>query len=212
MSPELPRLWNRSPPVEAVVIGVSSGAVDALLSLLPALPAQCRLPVLVVVHVPAEPPHMFESLFEARCALKVQEIVDKAPLDPGIYFAPPDYHLLIDDSHGVRPHLSLSVDPPVGFSRPSIDVLFESAAQVLGPKLCAVVLTGANDDGAQGLRKVSEAGGICCVQDPATAYAATMPRAAAAACPSAHVLTLAQLAALFGAAPHRDSVPEDSHV
>ncbi len=175
---------------KAVVIGASAGAFDALSAILPALPAGFGPAVIVVVHVPATR-SLMADLFRSRCRLAVDEAEDKQPIGGGtIYFAPPDYHLLVEGDRS----LSLSRDAPVLFSRPSIDVLFESAAEVYGPALTAVVLTGANHDGAHGLRRVVEAGGTALVQDPREAFAPTMPKAAIGHCPGAHILSLDAIA------------------
>ncbi len=171
---------------EAVVIGASAGALDALSGILPMLPEDFRMPVIVVVHIPPDRPSALADLFGAKCRLAVKEAEDKEPLAGGtVYFAPPDYHLQIEADR----FLSLSCDEPVLFSRPSIDVLFETAADALGPSLVAIVLSGANNDGASGLRAVIEMGGIGIVQDPATAYSSAMPEAAIRANPSAHVMS-----------------------
>lgn len=175
----------------AVVVGASAGAVEALSAVLPALPGDYPLPVLVVVHLPPDKPSAMADLFRLKCAVAVREADDKEPVAPGtVYFAPPDYHLLV----GRNGELSLSSEEPVHYSRPSIDVLFESAAAAYGPALVGVVLTGANSDGAAGLRAVRAAGGAAVVQDPTTAQVATMPRAALAACPDARALAPAQIA------------------
>jgi two-component system chemotaxis response regulator CheB len=158
--------------VDAVVIGASAGAVEALGVLLPALPDDFDVPVVVVVHVPANRPSLMAELFAPRCKLKVREAEDKRAVAGGtIWFAPPNYHLLIERDRC----FALSVDEPVNFSRPSIDVLFESAADVYGERLLAIVLTGANHDGAHGASIVHKAGGLVAVQDPETALAPTMP-------------------------------------
>jgi two-component system chemotaxis response regulator CheB len=177
---------------EAVVIGASAGALEALSNLLPGLPADYRLPILIVVHLPADKTSLLAELLRARCAIRVREAEDKEPIEPGVaYFAPPDYHLLVEQDK----RLSLSDDEPVLFSRPSIDVLFESAADAYGDGLIGVVLTGANSDGANGLRAVVEAGGVAVVQKPGNAHAAAMPQAAIAACPDARVLPVNEIAA-----------------
>jgi two-component system, chemotaxis family, protein-glutamate methylesterase/glutaminase len=173
--------------IEAVVVGVSAGGVDALLMLLPALPRDFQPAVLIVLHRPRERPSPLIDIFQPKCALPVVEAQDKEPVRPGtVYFAPADYHLLVD----AGPALALSVDEPVHFSRPSIDVLFESAADVYGPRLAALVLTGANADGAQGAAAVREAGGVTVVQHPDTAMATAMPLAALARGPIDFVLPL----------------------
>jgi two-component system chemotaxis response regulator CheB len=180
--------------IQAVVIGTSAGGIDALALLLPMLPADTRLVVFVVVHLPASQPSLLCEIFQAKCALPVHEAEDKASVEPGtVYFAPPDYHLLVD----AGPLLSLSVDPPVHYSRPAIDVLFESAADVYAEGLLGIVLTGASEDGANGLLAVHEAGGTAWVQDPETAMAPTMPLGAARRCPAARVLTLEEMGMLL---------------
>ena len=177
---------------EAVVIGASAGALEVLSSLLPALPSDYRLPILIVVHLPPDKTNLFAELLRARCAIRVREAEDKEPIEPGVvYFAPPDYHLLVEEDK----RLSLSDDEPVLFSRPSIDVLFESAADAYAGGLIGVVLTGANSDGANGLKAVVEAGGVAVVQSPGSAYAVAMPEAAIAACPAARVLPVNEIAA-----------------
>jgi two-component system chemotaxis response regulator CheB len=176
---------------EAVVIGASAGALEALSVILPGLPADYRLPVLVVVHVPPDKKSILAGLFQAKCRVQVREAEDKEPICPGtVYFAPPDYHLLVEADKS----LSLSTDQPVLYSRPSLDVLFETAADAYGSALIAIVLTGANEDGAQGLRAVGEAGGRTIVQAPKGAYASAMPEAAIGLCPTAQVLSLDEIA------------------
>ena len=177
---------------EAVVIGASAGALEVLSNLLPALPSDYRLPILIVVHLPPDKTSLFAELMRARCAIRVREAEDKEPIEPGVvYFAPPDYHLLVEEDK----RLSLSDDEPVLFSRPSIDVLFESAADAYAGGLIGVVLTGANSDGANGLKAVVEAGGVAVIQSPGSAYAVAMPEAAIAACPAARVLPVNEIAA-----------------
>ena len=176
---------------EVVVIGASAGALEVLSNLLPGLPADYRLPILIVVHLPPDKTSLFAELLRARCAIRVREAEDKEPIEPGVvYFAPPDYHLLVEQNR----RLSLSDDEPVLFSRPSIDVLFESAADAYGGGLIGVVLTGANSDGANGLKAVVEAGGVAVVQSPGSAYAVAMPEAAIATCPDARVLPVNEIA------------------
>ena len=176
--------------VEGIVIGASAGAVAALSQVLPSLPAHYPLPVVVVVHVSPQNGGSLAELFQAKCRVTVKEAEDKEPIAAGtVYFAPADYHLMVEKSLS----LSLSSEEPVLFSRPSIDVLFQSAADAYGPALLAIVLTGANEDGAQGVRAVWEAGGAVIVQAPETAEARAMPDAARAACPDAQLMTLAAM-------------------
>jgi len=160
---------------EALVVGASAGAIEALNQLLPAVPAAARIPVVVVVHLSPNRPSLLLEIFAARCLAQVREPEDKQPMTAGsIWFAPPNYHLLLEADRS----FAFSVDLPVNFSRPSIDVLFESAADVFGETLCCIVLTGANDDGARGASAVRRRGGLVIVQDPNSAEAKEMPNAA----------------------------------
>lgn len=180
--------------VDAVVIGTSAGGVEALMRLLPALPPGLRVPVFVVQHLPRDRRSLLVEILAPRCAVPLIEAYDKDPVEAGtVYFAPPDYHLLVDTG----PQLALSVDAPVHYSRPSIDVLFQSAADVYGARLLGVVLTGGNQDGAQGLVTIRAAGGLTAVQDPADAQMPLMPECALATGPADFVLPLSGLAALF---------------
>jgi two-component system chemotaxis response regulator CheB len=177
-------------PVEAIVVGASAGALEALTELLAPLPASFRLPILVVVHLSPDRKSILAELLDAKCQLEVREADDKEPIEPGtIYLAPPDYHLLVEPDK----RLSLSSEEPVHYSRPSIDVLFETAAEAFGPRMIGVILTGANDDGARGLKGIRDAGGITIVQRPELAHVATMPQAALTACPEARALSLDEI-------------------
>lgn len=175
----------------AVAIGASAGAIEAMLAILPQLPADFAAPLLIVVHLPPKDRSLLADLFRPRCAIQVEEAEDKSPVVSGVaYFAPPDYHLLVETDF----RLSLSSEEPIHYSRPSIDVLFESAAVAYGQGLVGVILTGANSDGAQGLASVARQLGTCFVQEPAEAFAPTMPAAALAACPSAKSIPLSEMA------------------
>jgi len=175
---------------EAVAIGASSGGIDALFSILPELPANYPFPILTVIHLPPDKESLLSEIFSARCKLKVCEAEDKQRLEPGtIYFAPPNYHLLVEKDKT----LSLSNEEPVAFSRPSIDVLFESAADAYGEGLIGVILTGANSDGAEGLKAVTSSKGTALIQDPAQAFMSAMPEAALQNCPDAHLLQLSEI-------------------
>jgi two-component system chemotaxis response regulator CheB len=181
--------------IEAVVIGTSAGGVEALGALLPALPPDVRASIFIVVHLRRERPSLLPDLFASRCRLPVCEAEDKQSVEPGtIYFAPPDYHLLLEDG----PRVALSVDDPVSFCRPSIDVLFESASDVYGDRLMAIVLTGGNSDGAAGLAAVHRAGGLTVVQDPESAQARLMPQSAVDSGAVEWVLPLERIAELLG--------------
>ncbi len=181
---------------DAVVIGGSAGSVEALSVLLPTLPGTLQAAVLVVVHLPRNRPSLLCNIFRSRCALPLREAEDKEPIAPGtVYFAPPDYHLLVDDG----PALALSVDAPVHYSRPSIDVLFESAADAYGSRLIGMLLSGANQDGARGLAAIEARGGLAIVQDPASAGVRTMPESALARTAAPRILAPQQMAAFLNA-------------
>jgi two-component system, chemotaxis family, protein-glutamate methylesterase/glutaminase len=176
---------------KAVVIGASAGAVEALLTILPNLPKDLSIPVFIVVHVPPDRRNVLAPLLEDRCQITVKEAEDKETVTGGVaYIAPSDYHMLVEEAFSI----SLSSDELVNFSRPAIDVLFESAADAYGAGLMGIILTGANQDGAAGLAAVAKAGGTAIVEDPAGAYAAQMPCSALAACPTAKVVPLATIA------------------
>lgn len=183
-----------SPAYAAVAIGVSTGGLRALKTILCALPPDFPMPLLIVQHIDRDAGAGLAHLLDSRCALKIKEADDQdAILSGTAYLAPANYHLLVED----RDHLTLSVDPPVSFARPSIDVLFESAAEIFGPQLIGIVLTGANFDGSRGLARVKACGGLAVVQDPKEAEAAQMPRAALACAEVDHVLPLASIAPLL---------------
>jgi two-component system chemotaxis response regulator CheB len=180
-------------------IGASAGAVEALHQLLPRLPAGFVVPIAIVVHVPADRSNALPALFQAGCPLRVCEAADKAMAEPGcIYFAPPDYHLLIERDGT----LALSVDEPQHFSRPSIDVLFESVAHAFGRRALGILLSGASADGAEGLATMRRHGGLTWVQTPASARVATMPEAALALASHAimHPMAMGQALADWGCA------------
>jgi two-component system chemotaxis response regulator CheB len=185
--------------IELVVIGGSAGGIDALLTLLPALPAGFALPTVCILHLPPDRESRLAELFGTRVALPVREAADKEPIAPGtIYFAGPGYHLSIEPAtDGDGPCFSLSCEPPVNFARPALDVLMESAADAYGPRLAGVLLTGANHDGAAGMERIKQCGGLTVVQDPAEAQAATMPEQAILRCAPHLVLPLARIAALL---------------
>lgn len=176
---------------EAVVIGGSAGSLEALSKILPELPGDFPVPILVVVHLPPDQDSILPEVLRRKCKVAVREAEDKEPLEPGtVYFAPPDYHLLVEDDR----HVALSYDEERMFSRPSIDVLFESAADVYGGNLIGVILSGANADGAAGLGAVVAEGGVALVQSPALAHSRQMPLAALEVCPGAEVLAAPQIA------------------
>ncbi len=172
-----------------VVIGTSWGGLAALVKLLGDLPADFGLPIAVVQHRSKDSELLLPQLLQDATDLKVCEMEDKDSLCPGtVHLAPANYHALIDEGS-----ISLTVEDPVRFSRPSIDVLFISAADTYRTGTIGVVLTGANEDGARGLRHIVERGGRALVQDPKTAEIPIMPAAAIKAAPSAEVIPLNRL-------------------
>lgn len=183
-----------TPEVDAVVIGASAGGIDALIALLGELPAGWRLPVVVVLHLPETYDSRLAEVFRYRLPIPVHEAADKAAVTPGtLYFAPSGYHLSIERTHV----FSLSCEAPVRWSRPSIDVLMSSAADAYGARLAGMLLTGANDDGAEGLLRIHEAGGLTAVQEPTEAQVDVMPLAAMQRHAPDHVLPLSKLRALL---------------
>jgi two-component system chemotaxis response regulator CheB len=181
-------------PGRLVAIGASWGGLDALRTILRGLPADLDAAVVVAQHrSPESHPTAFQELLGAVTRLRVSEASDKDDLCRGtVYVAAPDYHLLIEERA-----VALSTDVPVQYARPSVDVLFESAAEAYREQCIGVVLTGANSDGARGLRRVVELGGTALVEDPATATRDEMPRAAIAAVPDARVAPVDELAAIL---------------
>jgi two-component system chemotaxis response regulator CheB len=160
---------------QAIIVAGSAGGVDALLHVLPALPAQLQPPVICMLHLPPSRDSRLAELFAARLPMPVLEAVDKQAVAGGrVYFAGAGYHLSIEQDRT----FSLSCEPPVHFARPAIDVLLSSAADVYGAGLAAILLTGANHDGAEGMAQVHARGGLTVVQDPAEAQVATMPQKA----------------------------------
>lgn len=175
---------------DIVVIGTSWGGLAALSQVVGGLPATFALPLVIVQHRSPDAPGFLAELLQTRTRLTVVEVDDKRPITAGhVFVAPPNYHLLFDGGF-----FSLTTDAPVRYSRPSIDVTFVSAADEYGRRAIGVVLTGANEDGALGLRRIADRGGYAIVQDPETAEGAPMPRAALRAVPNARVVPLERIA------------------
>lgn len=173
-----------------VVIGTSWGGLAALTELLGALPADFSIPIAVVQHRGKESERLLPQLLQDATDLTVCEMDDKDPLVPGtVHLAPANYHALIDTGY-----VTLTVEDPVRFSRPSIDLLFISAADTYRAGTIGIVLTGANEDGSRGLDHIVKRGGLALVQDPKTAEIPIMPAAAIKLVPSAEVLPLAAIA------------------
>jgi two-component system chemotaxis response regulator CheB len=181
-----------------IVIGASAGGLDAVSLLLAQLPGDLALPVAIAQHrAPAAPTEGdIAGIWQRATPLRVADAEDKEPIEAGrVYVAPADYHLLVES----REIFALSTDPPVLWARPSIDVLFESAADVFGDGVIGVVLTGASADGAAGLKTIRDRGGCALVQEPGTAESGVMPRAAIAATAVNHVLPLPDLGRIVSA-------------
>ena len=173
-----------------VVIGTSWGGLAALTELLGGLPADFSIPIAVVQHRSKESERLLPQLLQDATDLTVCEMEDKDPLVPGtVHLAPANYHALIDTGS-----VTLTVEDPVRFSRPSIDLLFISAADTYRAATIGIVLTGANEDGSRGLQHIVKRGGVALVQDPKTAEIPIMPAAAIKMVPSAEVLPLAGIA------------------
>ena len=186
-----------SPAYAIVVIGTSAGGLDALRVLVAGLPSGYPIPVAVVQHRHRDSDAMLARFLQDFTDLRVCEVEDKQPVEAQrVFVAPANYHMLVEQGH-----FSLSIDAPVRYSRPSIDVALGSAADAYAHRAVGVVLTGANADGAIGLRRVADRGGLAVVQDPATAEAAAMPRAALKAVPTARVFGLERLASFLGELP-----------
>ena len=186
-----------------IVIGASWGGLSALSRLIGSLPPDFHVPVAIVQHRSAHADNLLVSLLQDVTPLRVVDVEDKEPLVPqSVFIAPANYHMLVE--HG---HLSLTTDPMVRFSRPSIDVTFVSAADMYLGATIGVILTGANDDGSRGLRHIVDRGGRALVQDPATAESPVMPIAALRVVPEAAVVPLNQIAPrlieMVGPAPAR---------
>jgi two-component system, chemotaxis family, protein-glutamate methylesterase/glutaminase len=198
-----PRPEARRLTPELIVVGCSLGGMNAMRTLLCALPRNFRVPLAVVQHRHKQSDGGLPSFLYRECKLPVVDVEDKQWIKPGmVYLAPANYHLLV-----AKGEFNLSVDAAVRQSRPSVDVLFESAADAYGPRLIAVVLTGANADGARGAQRVKQRGGMVIVQDPETAEASEMPRAVIATGTVDRILRLKEIAPFLvehcGAALHR---------
>ncbi len=161
-------LSNKS--IDAIVVGGSAGAFTGLRALLESLPLGLTSPVVIVLHLPPKPPVPLAEVLGPASRWPLKQAEDKEPLMGGtVYFAPPDYHLLIEHER------YLSMDEPENFSRPSIDALFESASDTYGPRLLGILLSGASIDGAAGMAAIHRAGGYTAVQTPESSSSTAMP-------------------------------------
>jgi len=179
---------------EAIVIGISSGGMNALKYLFSTLPADYRMPIVIVQHVSARSDNEWIKFLNQKNNFTVKEADEKEKIEPGrVYIAPANYHLLIEKDKT----FSLTIDERVNFARPSIDVLFESAAEAYKDKLIGIVLTGSNNDGTNGIKRIKELGGLAIVQDPETAESSIMPASAIAAIQPDYILSLEKIVQLL---------------
>jgi two-component system, chemotaxis family, protein-glutamate methylesterase/glutaminase len=191
---------------DLVVVGTSWGGLAALRTLVAGLPDSFQMAVTLVQHRHRDSDHLLRTLLQERSALEVCEVEDKMPLEHGhIYVAPPDYHTLVEPGH-----FALSTEAPVRYSRPSIDVTFSSAADSYAHRTVGIILTGANSDGSEGLRRISDRGGLALVQDPGSAESKLMPTAAQRAVPRARVMSLEGIVAYLGTLPAGTPEREDA--
>ena len=176
---------------EAVVIGVSTGGMDALRDIFMNLNEYFTMPILVVQHLYTQSENFLATYLNKLTHLTVKEADEKEQIQLNtVYLAPPNYHLIVEEDKTI----SLSTDERVNFCRPSIDVLFETAADAYGANLIGIILTGANSDGANGMLRIKEKGGLLIVQDPATADVSTMPLSVIKQTQVDHVLSLKDIA------------------
>jgi two-component system chemotaxis response regulator CheB len=177
-------------PIKLVIFGGSAGSLDALLKILPGLDAQLPLAIVIIMHRKSGEDMTLEELIAVKTSLQVNETEDKTPLLPGhIYIAPAGYHLLFE-KNGL---LSLDASEKINYSRPSIDVSFESAADAFGPEMAAILLSGANADGTEGLKAIKNAGGIIAIQQPESAEMPFMPQHALSNIPSVDIFKLDEI-------------------
>ena len=179
---------------EAIVIGVSSGGMIALKFIFSTLPADFSIPIIVVQHMSARSDNEWIKLLNNKSNLIIKEADEKEKIETGnVYFTPANYHLLIEKDRT----FSLTIDEPVNFARPSIDVLFETAAEAYKSRLIGIVLTGSNNDGAKGIKRIKEYGGLAIIQDPETAESSTMPASAIAVIQPDYILSLEKIIELL---------------
>lgn len=182
---------------QVIVVGTSWGGLVALKTLVTGLPRGFDIPLAIVQHRHRDSDSLLARFLQDHTELDVNEIEDKQPIETGrVFIAPANYHVLVE-----RGHFSLSLEAPVRYSRPSIDVAMISAAHAYGHRAVGVVLTGANADGSEGLRRIARGGGMAVIQDPTTAEVPTMPLAAMRAVPTARILPLDRLSRFLAALP-----------
>src|SRR5665647_1282864 len=179
---------------EAIVIGVSSGGMNAMKVIFSLLPKGFSIPVIIVQHVSAHSNNQWIKLLNDKSNLYIKEADEKEKIENGtIYIAPANYHLMIEKNKT----FSLTIDERVNYARPSIDVLFESAAEAYKDKLIGVILTGSNNDGTNGIKRIKECGGLAIIQNPETAESSYMPASAIATNQPDYILSLEEITALL---------------
>ena len=179
---------------EAIVIGTSSGGMNALKFLFSSLPVDFSIPIIIVQHISPRSDNQWIKLLNINSKLYLKEADEKEKIEHGkVYIAPPNYHLMIERNKT----FSLTIDERVNYSRPSIDVLFESAAEAYKNKLIGVILTGSNNDGTNGIKRIQECGGLTISQDPETAESSYMPASAIAINQPDYILSLEEITALL---------------
>ena len=179
---------------EAIVIGVSSGGMNVMKIMFSLLPKDFNIPIIIVQHVSPHSDNQWIKLLNEKSNLHIKEADEKEKIEKGnVYIAPPNYHLLIEKDKT----FSLTIDERVNFARPSIDVLFESAAEVYKNKLIGIVLTGSNNDGTIGIKRIQECGGLTIIQNPETAESAYMPKSAIVAIQPDYILSIEEIIKLL---------------
>lgn len=179
---------------EAIVIGVSSGGMNVMKIMFSLLPKDFNTPIIIVQHVSPHSDNQWIKLLNEKSNLQIKETDEKEKIENGkVYIAPPNYHLLIEKDKT----FSLTIDERVNFARPSIDVLFESAADAYKNKLIGIILTGSNNDGTKGIKRIQECGGLTIIQNPETAESDYMPRSALAAIQPDYILSLEEIIRLL---------------
>jgi len=179
---------------DAIVIGVSSGGMNAMNVMFPLLPKEFKIPIIIVQHINARSDSQWIKLLNSKCKLCIKEVDEKELIEQGIiYIAPPNYHLLIEKNKT----FSLTVDERINFARPSIDVLFESAAEAYKSKLIGIILTGSNNDGSKGIKRIKEYGGLTIIQNPETAESSYMPASAISSITPDYILSLEEIMKLL---------------
>jgi two-component system chemotaxis response regulator CheB len=188
---------------EAIVMGASAGGLLALSGILETLPADFPLPVIIVQHRLKSERALLEEVLQSKCRIRIREADEKeTPAGGTVYLAPPGYHLLVEKNRS----LSLSCEPPLHFSRPSIDILFETASEAYGKKLIGIILTGANNDGAAGMQSIRKHGGMTIAQNPVSAPFPVMPQAAIAAGGIQYIFDLQEINHFLSGIPKKHSL------